>query len=300
MRCPDDSATVVPEPSAFDHLGRQHVHPRRTDETGHEEVGGVVIQIQRRPDLLDAAGLQHDDLVGHRHGFDLIVRDIDHGRVEFLVQARQFDPHLAAQGGVEVGQRFVEQEDLGLPHDRTADGDTLALTTRQVPGPTVEVGFQLQDASGFLDLAVAFGPGNPRQAQSEPHVLPHRHVRIQRVGLEHHRQAAVRRPDLIDPVAVDLQFARGDFLQSRDHAQQCRLAAARWSDEHNELAVGDGEINALDDLVQSRSSCADREGSGLPCTGSLFYSAESQALHELTLAEPAEHQDGCHRHRRRG
>ena len=230
----------MPEPSGSTTLAGSMFMRGEPMKSGDEEVGRMVIQIKRRPDLLDAAGLQHDDLVGHRHGFDLIVSDVNHGRVKFLVQTRQFDPHLSAQGGVEVGQRFVEQEDLGLTHDGAADGDALALTARQVSRPAFEVGLQLQDAGGLLDFAVAFGSGHACQAQSEPHILPHRHVRIQGVGLEHHRQAAIRWSDLIDPVAVDLQFARGDLLQSRDHAQKRGFATARRSDEHDKLAVGDG------------------------------------------------------------
>ncbi|MGV8195934.1 ABC transporter ATP-binding protein, partial [Pseudomonas aeruginosa] len=43
---------------------------------------------------------------------DLVVGHVDHGRRQFLVQPRQFQAHLHAQGGVEVGQRFVEEEYL--------------------------------------------------------------------------------------------------------------------------------------------------------------------------------------------
>ena len=71
----------------------------------------------------------------------------------------QLDPHLAAQRGVEVRQRLVEQEDLRLAHDRPADGDTLALTAGQILGPPLQIGFQLQNAGGLVDLAVAFGLG---------------------------------------------------------------------------------------------------------------------------------------------
>jgi hypothetical protein len=51
--------------------------------------------------------LQHNDLVGHRHGLDLIVGDVDHGRVQSLVETRKLDPHLATKGGIEIGQRLI-------------------------------------------------------------------------------------------------------------------------------------------------------------------------------------------------
>ena len=109
------------------------------------------------------------------------------------MQARQLDAHLAAQGGVEVGQRLVEQEDLRLAHDGSADGDALALAAGQIAGPAFEVRVQLQDARGLIDFAVAFGLGHAREAQGERHVLADRHVRVERVGLEHHGQAAIGR-----------------------------------------------------------------------------------------------------------
>ena len=45
---------------------------------------------------------EHDDPVGQRHRLGLVVRDIDHGDAELLVQARDLDPHLHPQLGVEI------------------------------------------------------------------------------------------------------------------------------------------------------------------------------------------------------
>jgi hypothetical protein len=49
---------------------------------------------------------------------------------------------------------------------------------------------QLQDAGGFGHLAVNLGLGVARHLQAKAHVFGHRHMRIKRVGLEHHRHAA--------------------------------------------------------------------------------------------------------------
>ena len=67
---------------------------------------------------------QHHHAVGQGHGLNLVVGDVDHGRLQPLVQGRELVPHADAQGGVQIGQRFVEQKDLGLTHDGAADGDT--------------------------------------------------------------------------------------------------------------------------------------------------------------------------------
>jgi hypothetical protein len=62
-----------------------------------------------------------------------------------LVQLGDLDAHLHAQRGVEVGQRLVEQEDLGIAHDGAADGDALALAAGQLPWACARAGVDLQD-----------------------------------------------------------------------------------------------------------------------------------------------------------
>ena len=44
------------------------------------------------------------------------------------------DPHRDAKFGIEVGERLVEEEDLGIAHDGAADGDALALAAGELRG----------------------------------------------------------------------------------------------------------------------------------------------------------------------
>ena len=92
--------------------------------------------------------MQHHDLVGHGHGLDLVVGDIDHRVAELLVQLGDLHPHLHAQRRVEVRQRLVEQEDLRLAHDGPPDGDPLPLPARQLPRPPVQKLVDLQELRG--------------------------------------------------------------------------------------------------------------------------------------------------------
>jgi hypothetical protein len=59
---------------------------------------------------------------------------------------RDLDAGRDAQRGVEVGQRLVEQEDLGIAADGAADGDALALAARKGLGQPVEI---IRRAAGF-------------------------------------------------------------------------------------------------------------------------------------------------------
>jgi hypothetical protein len=83
--------------------GRDKINTRRSDETGNEDIVRILIEFHRRADLFDPAGPQHHNAAGERHRLDLIVRDVDHRRFQFLVQPGDLEPHLYAQFGVEIG-----------------------------------------------------------------------------------------------------------------------------------------------------------------------------------------------------
>ena len=62
----------------------------------------------------------------------LVVGDVD-GRVAvFVVQAAHLEAHLLAQVGVEVGQRLVEQQRLGLDDQRAGQRHALLLAAGQL------------------------------------------------------------------------------------------------------------------------------------------------------------------------
>ena len=119
-------------------LAFEEIHRRRTDEAGDELVVRMIVKLERRAHLLDDAVMHHDDLVGHGHGLDLVVGDIDRRGLEPLMQFLDLGAHGDAQLGIEIRQRLVEQEHLRIAHDGAAHGDALALTAGQLPGITVE------------------------------------------------------------------------------------------------------------------------------------------------------------------
>ena len=77
------------------------------------------------------------------------------------------------------------------------------------------------------------------QAKPEGNVLVHGQVRVQRVVLEHHRNVALFRRQLVDDAVADEDLTVRDVFEPGDHAQRGRLAATRRADEHEKLAVRD-------------------------------------------------------------
>ena len=225
--------------------GVEEVHLRRADEAGDEEVRRMVEDLLRRADLLDEAVAHDDDAVAERHGLDLVVRDVDEGGVDLLAQLDDLSAHLVTQLGVEVGQRLVHQEDLRAADDGAADGDTLPLAAGQGLGLTVEVLRDVEDLGGLFDLAVDLRLGDLLQLEGEGHIIINSHVGIERVVLEDHGDVAVLRGDVVHELAVDVQLALGDLLQTGDHAERCGFAAAGRADEDDEFLVLDVEVELL-------------------------------------------------------
>jgi hypothetical protein len=75
--------------------------------------------------------------------------------------------------------------------------------------------------------------------QAEGHVLAHAHMWIKGVGLEDHREPAIRRANFVDPSTVDPDLSLRDRLEPCYHAKQGRLSAAGGTHEDSELTVLD-------------------------------------------------------------
>jgi autonomous glycyl radical cofactor GrcA len=151
------------------------------------------------------------------------------------VQSREVRAHLDPQLGVEVGQRLVHQERRRLAHDRAAQRHALALATAQRARAPRE---QVLDPEPPGDRADAVAArGNPLHLQREPHVVLDAHVRIERVGLEDHRDVAVLRRDVVDDAVGDPDLPGRRLFQPRDHPQRRRLAGAGRADQDGELTV---------------------------------------------------------------
>jgi hypothetical protein len=74
--------------------------------------------------------VQQHHLVGHAHGLGLVVRDVDDGELQPLLQLAQLAAHLLAQLGVQVGQRLVHQAHRRLRHQRACQRHALLLPAR--------------------------------------------------------------------------------------------------------------------------------------------------------------------------
>ena len=134
-----------------------------------------------------------------------------------------------------------------------------ALTGRAAVPPLWEVAMPMpyvalqqmldvQHLRRSVDGCVDLGLRHLGQLQTEGHVVEQAHVRVQRITLKDHGNAALRRRQVVDDPAADAQGAFGDVFQPRDRAQKGALAAAAGADEDHEFTVTDVEVDRRQDL----------------------------------------------------
>src|SRR5581483_11229124 len=185
----------------------KEVHGGRADETGHKEVGRVIVQLLRRAKLLDETAVQYSDARSHRHRFGLIVRHVDEGGLHALVNLGDFGARLHAQLGVQVGEWLVQQEDLRRTYQGAPQRHTLALSAGEFFGFALEQFLQAQDVGGIDDPLVDFLRGQVPQFEAEGHVVVDRHVRIEGVVLEDHCDVTIFGVNVVDHPVADVNLA---------------------------------------------------------------------------------------------
>ncbi len=127
------------------------VHRRAADEPGDEQVLGAFVDGLGRAHLLQATVADDGDAVGNGHRLDLVVGDVDDRGPETAMQVDQLESGLRSELRVQVGQRLVHQEHLGLAHDGPGQGHPLALPTGQLAGLAVQVLGEVERGGGLGD-----------------------------------------------------------------------------------------------------------------------------------------------------
>ena len=190
---------------------RKQVHWRGANKARDKSVGGVLINLQGWRDLLKATLIHHNDTLAHRHRFRLIVRDINHRRLEAVVQTDNFRPHLDAHFCVQIRERLIKQENGGFAHNGASECHALTLSPRKSLREPLEVGRKPQCLGDELNTPLNFRLRDMAQFEGEGHILRDCHMRIKRVVLEYHRDIAVFGRGI-----SDIAVANEDLALSRE------------------------------------------------------------------------------------
>ena len=172
--------------------------------------------------------------------------DHDEGDADLVLQALELHLHGAAQLLVERAERLVEQQQARPLDQRAGERDALLLPARQLLRLAVGERRQLRRLEDRVDAGADFRGRQPLHLQPVGDVGPDRHMREQRIGLEHQIDRPLVGRDSCDvaPVEQDASFA--GRLEAGQHPEQRCLAAARRPEQGEELVLADFQRHAVD------------------------------------------------------
>ena len=219
---------------------------RLAEEPGDERCPRPLVELRRRPELLDPPAVHHGDRVRHRHRLFLVVGDVDERDPDLVLDPLELELHLLAQLEVERAERLVEQEHPWVTDDRARERDPLLLAAGQLARLA---GLPPGEADELEDL------GHPRPhlrlrqllpLETEGNVVRDRHVREERVALEDGVHVALVRREPDDVAVAEEDPAGRRVLEAADHPEGRRLAAAGRAEQREERAPWDLERDAVD------------------------------------------------------
>src|SRR5699024_4527106 len=183
--------------------------------------------------------------------FHLVVGDVHRGKAHPAVHLHQLHAQLFTYLGVDVGERFVEHHTGRIDRQSARQRDTLLLTPTELGGVAVDEFGDPHPAQECRDPVCDLVLRDLVRTQWVGDVVEDGHVWPQRVGLEHHVDAASfgGQVDLprrrVHSLAGDGDLAALGGLQTGDRSQQSGLSAAARTEEHHELTRGDVQRDVI-------------------------------------------------------
>ena len=164
---------------------------------------------------------------------------INRGNTNALLQITNKKPHLVAQFRIQIGQRFVQQQNPRLNYQRPRQRHTLLLPAGQLPRIPPRQPLQLHHLQHL-----GGAPGN-LLARALPHLQPkrqiaaHRQVRKQRVVLKHHANIAPLRRQAGHIGAIKQNRPAIHRLKAGNQLQRRRLATAGRAEQGDKRPMPD-------------------------------------------------------------
>jgi hypothetical protein len=171
-----------------------------------------------------------------------VVRGQEHRAA--LVTERSHDlPERPSRGRIHARRRLVEEDDLGVVHERERDGQPLSLAPGQVPGLRLALLAEVEEVDQLGSRPPA--PAEERREQVEE--LGDGQPRVERRGLERDPDPVLDRVRVargIDPEDARLAgIGRPEALQDLDRR---RLPRPVGAEEPEDLAAADLEVDPVD------------------------------------------------------
>ena len=172
--------------------------------------------------------------------------DVDGRDAELLLQRTDLGPHLDPDLGVQVRERLIEEQDVGVQDEGAGQRHALLLAAGELAGVAIGQPREIHLAQALGQPARDLPGRQLAQLETVRDVRGHRHVRPQCVVLEHHADVARVRREPVDPALAEPDLTAVGPVEAGDESQQCRLAAPRRAEQCEELTVADVQRGLID------------------------------------------------------
>ena len=189
-------------------------------------------------ELPDAAPEQQGGALRERGGFVAVVGDEQDGRRRTVEGSPQVRDEVGPGGGVQPGERLVEQQHPRPDGESSGDGHALGLAAGQracVPIGEVRDPERVEPGPGE---STGPGPAHPAQPQAGGGVVEHGGS-LQDGTLQHGRDRGAQLRRRHRPAVEEHFVARGRRLEAGESPKQRGLPGAVRAEHGHRLAVGD-------------------------------------------------------------
>ena len=279
-RCTRSGRTTIrPRPGGgvpvdLDRLARHRAHPRlveldveqvgHAEELGHERGGRGFVDLLRTTALDHLAVVHHGQSMAHRQRLFLVVGDEDEGDPHRALQGRSARP-AAPCGAWRPARRAARPAGAPGAAGRAPGPGPLVAAGRRRAGSGRRPASRVRRTSSSASPTCRFAssPVTLAKRSPKPTLSRHREVREQGIALEDGVDGALLGRDRRDVLPVDQHPAAGRPLEATDHPQRRRLAAPRGTEQGEELAGLDVEVDAVDRqlVVEALLQLLQRDGS---------------------------------------
>ena len=188
------------------------------------------------------------------------MRDVDERDADLALDPLQLHLHVLAELQVESAERLVQEQDTRLVDERTAERDPLLLSSGQLLRLTLGETTETDELEHLGDPPLELILRDALALEPEGDVVLDRHVREERVALEHRVDVPLVGRQSDDVLVAEEDPPLGRLLEAADHPQRRRLAAPGGAKHREERASrdldrdpvdGDRVVEPLDDVLEA-------------------------------------------------
>ena len=149
--------------------------------------GRVVLQLRGRAVADDASILQEIATAGDGEPLPGVLLHQQHADAQ-LLDARQRLEQLLAHERREAQRRLIQQQDVGVRHQRAADGNHLPLATAHGAGELAQALGETRKQGEHALQVLRFPRMGPRRESAEPQIFAHREIGEDAAVFRHERE----------------------------------------------------------------------------------------------------------------